>query len=160
MNLEAIEAIINSKLEVKLGQLMRICPQLKGMVEKSLIKMREDQVVDVCKVTTKVEVFDEAMLIVQVRVGKFEVKDVLLDNGYNVNIISESLRKKLGLKRPQSAPFVVRMAYQQKVQPIGLIRNLKINLASYVYKTLVIVLNMENGMEVYWGYWDGHGWNW
>jgi hypothetical protein len=117
MNLvaEAIEAIINLKLEVKLGQLMKICPRLKGMVEKSLIKMREDQVVDVCKVTTKVEDFDEAMSIVQVQVGKFEIRDVLLDDGFDVNIISESLRKKLGLKRTQLAPLVVLMVYQRKV---------------------------------------------
>jgi hypothetical protein len=40
--------------------------QLRGMVEKSLIKMKEDQVVDICKITTKVEDFDEAMPIVQV----------------------------------------------------------------------------------------------
>jgi hypothetical protein len=109
MNLvaEATKAIINSKLEVKLEQLMKICPQLKGMVEKSLIKMREDQVADICKVTTKVEDFDEAMLVVQVQVGKFEIRDVLLDDGFDVSIIFESLRKKLGLKTPQLAPFVV-----------------------------------------------------
>jgi hypothetical protein len=52
---------MNSNLEVKLGQLMIIYPQLKGMVEKSLIKMKEDQVVDVCKITTKVEDFDEVL---------------------------------------------------------------------------------------------------
>jgi hypothetical protein len=46
---------MNLKLEVKLGQLMRICLQLRGMVEKSLIKMREDQVANVCKITTKVK---------------------------------------------------------------------------------------------------------
>jgi hypothetical protein len=45
---------------------MKICPQLKGMVEESLIKMREDQVADVCKITTKVEDFDEVMPIVQI----------------------------------------------------------------------------------------------
>jgi hypothetical protein len=33
---------MNSKLEVKLGQLIKICPQLRGMVEKSSIKMKED----------------------------------------------------------------------------------------------------------------------
>jgi hypothetical protein len=74
---------------------------------------------------------------------------VLLDNGFKVNIIFESLKKKLGLKRPQSAPFVVRMVDQQKVQPISLIRNLKINLAGFVYKILVIMLNMENGVQAY-----------
>jgi hypothetical protein len=42
------------------------------------------------------------MLVVQVQVGKFEVKDVLLDDGSRMNIISKSLRKKLGLKKPQS----------------------------------------------------------
>ncbi len=87
---------------MKLGQLMKICLQLMGMVEKSLIKMKKDQVADVCKVTTKVKDFDEAMLVVQVQVGKFEVRNVLLDGGSNVNIISESLKKKLKLKRPQS----------------------------------------------------------
>lgn len=37
---------------------------------KSLLKMKEAQVVNVCKLTiTKVEDFDEAMLIIQVQVG-------------------------------------------------------------------------------------------
>jgi hypothetical protein len=39
---KATKVIMNSKLEVKLGQLMKICPQLKGMVEKSSIKMKEE----------------------------------------------------------------------------------------------------------------------
>jgi hypothetical protein len=34
---------------------MKICPQLKGMVEKSSVKMKENQVVDVYKITTKLE---------------------------------------------------------------------------------------------------------
>ncbi len=84
-----------------MGQLMKICPQLRGMVENSLIKMKEDQVANVCKITTKVEDFDEVMPIVQVRVGKFEVKDMLLDGGSSVNIISKSLKRKLRLRRLQ-----------------------------------------------------------
>jgi hypothetical protein len=38
------------------------------------------------------------------------MKDVFLDGGFGVNIIFERLRKKLGLKKPKLAPFVVRMA--------------------------------------------------
>jgi hypothetical protein len=41
------------------------------------------------------------------------------------------------------------MVDQRKAQPLGLIRNLKINLGSYVYKTLATTLNMENGLEAY-----------
>jgi hypothetical protein len=47
---------MNSKLEVKLGHLMRICLQLRGMVEKFLIKMKKDWVVDVSKVRTNVKI--------------------------------------------------------------------------------------------------------
>ncbi len=89
------------------------------------------------------------MLIVQVRVGKFKVRDVLLDGGFNVIIIFESLKKKLKLRRPQLAPFVVWMVDQWKVYIIGLIKNLKINLAGCDYKNFVIMLNMENGVEAY-----------
>jgi hypothetical protein len=74
---------------------------------------------------------------------------VLLDGRSGVNIISESLRNKLRLKKLQLAPFVVCMANQHKVQPMGLIRKLKINMAGCVYKISVIVLKMENGVEMY-----------
>jgi len=39
----------------------------------------------------------------------------MLDGGSNVNNILESLRKKLGLKRPQLAPFVIMMVDKWKV---------------------------------------------
>jgi hypothetical protein len=55
------------KLGVKLGQLLRICPQLMKMMEKSLMKMKPNQVMDVCKVNTvKAKDFDEAIPVVQV----------------------------------------------------------------------------------------------
>jgi hypothetical protein len=43
------------------------------------------------------------------------VRDVLLDGGSDVTIISESLRKKLGLKKPKPAPFIVKMVDQKNV---------------------------------------------
>ncbi len=72
----------------------------------SLMKMEEAQIVNVCKVTTtKIKDFDEVMPIVQVCVGKFGIKDVLLDNGSNVNSISNSLREQLGLRKPKPIPL-------------------------------------------------------
>jgi hypothetical protein len=60
--------------------------------------MEEDHIANVCKVTTtKIEDFDEAILVIQVRVGKLGVRDVFLNGGSSVNIIFKSLRKKLGL---------------------------------------------------------------
>jgi hypothetical protein len=59
---ELLEFMMNSKIEVKLGQLLKLCFQLKEMMTKSLLKMEEAQIVDVCKIaTTKMEDFDEAI---------------------------------------------------------------------------------------------------
>ncbi len=53
--------------------------------------MEEVQIADVCKITTiKIKDFDEAISVVQVCVGKFGVRDVLLDDRSNVNIIFKS----------------------------------------------------------------------
>jgi hypothetical protein len=41
------------------------------------------------------------------------------------------------------------MVDQRKVQLIGLIQNLKINMARCSYKTLIIILTMEEGKEAY-----------
>jgi hypothetical protein len=86
---------------VKLRQLLEIFPELRKMMTKSLLKMGEVQIVDVYKVTTiEVEDFAEAILVVQVHIGKFGVRDVLLNGRYGANIIFESLRKKLRLRNP------------------------------------------------------------
>jgi hypothetical protein len=92
--------------------------------------MQEEHVLDVCRIGTQHKNdFDEVMPIVQICIGKCEIMDILLDNGYGINIIYEHLWRKLGLKKPQLMLFMVRMANQRKVQLIGLIRNLKIDLA-------------------------------
>jgi hypothetical protein len=60
-----LEMMMTLKLEVKLGQLIRICPQLMKMMEKSLMKMKTNQVTNVCNVNiVKVEDFDEAIPVV------------------------------------------------------------------------------------------------
>jgi hypothetical protein len=53
------------------------------------------------------------------------------------------------LRKPQLTSFVICMADQRKVEPMGLHWKLKIDLASCVYKILVIALKMENGVEAY-----------
>jgi hypothetical protein len=91
--------------------------------------MQEEHVLDVCRVGTHHKNdFDEVMFVVQVSIGNCEIVDVLLDGRSKINIIFEHLQKKLGLKKLELAPFMVRMADQRKVQLVGLTCNLKINL--------------------------------
>jgi hypothetical protein len=45
------------------------------------------------------------MAIIQIKVGKTIVEDVLLDGGANVNIIIKNLRTKLSLPKPKPTPY-------------------------------------------------------
>jgi hypothetical protein len=78
--------------------------------------MQEEHIPNVYKVGTHHKnAFDEVMFVVQVSIGNCEIMDVLLDGGFGVNIFSEHLQRKLGLKKPELAPFMVRMGDQSKV---------------------------------------------
>jgi hypothetical protein len=50
------------------------------------------------------------MAIIQVQVGKNIVENVLLDGEASVNIITKHLKTKLGLPKPISTPYHLRMA--------------------------------------------------
>jgi hypothetical protein len=66
------------------------------------------------------------MAIIQVQIGKNTLKDVLLDGGFGVNIITKQLKLKLGLPKPKLASYNLRMVYQTTTKLVGLIRDLKI----------------------------------
>ena len=63
---------------------------------------------------------DQQLPLIIVQLGKNNITKVLLDGGSGINIMSEELRKKLGLPKPSPAPYNLRMADQSEVKPIGL----------------------------------------
>jgi hypothetical protein len=86
------DQISNMKMEVKLGQLIKICPQLKKNLANFFLRMQKEHVPNVCKFSTHHKNdFDEVMPVVQVCVRNYEIMDVLLDDGFGVNIIFERL---------------------------------------------------------------------
>ncbi len=77
--------------------------------------MQEEHVPDVCRIGTHHKNdFDEVMPIIQVSIGNCEIMDVILVGGSGINIIYKHLQRKLGLKKPQLAPFMVKMADQKR----------------------------------------------
>jgi hypothetical protein len=74
-----------------------------------------------------------------------QIPNVLLDGGSGVNFITDTLMKKLGIeKQLEVAPFTIKMADQMKVTPLGVIKNLKINIGGLTFKITVTVIKMEN----------------
>jgi hypothetical protein len=74
------------------------------------------------------------------QIGENIVKDVLLNGGCGVNIITKQLILRLGLPKFKLAPYNLRMAYQTTTKLMGLIRDLKIYVHSIPYITMFNVL--------------------
>jgi hypothetical protein len=64
-----------------------------------------------------------------------------LDGGFGANIITKQLRLRLGLPKPKSTPYSLRMANQTTTKVVGLIRDLKIYLHGIPYIMFIILQN-------------------
>jgi hypothetical protein len=80
------------------------------------------------------------MVAIQIQVGKNIVEDILLNGGANVNIITKNLKTKLDLPEPRSTAYHFKMADLSMTKPLGIIRNLKIQIHDIPYVATFIVL--------------------
>jgi hypothetical protein len=83
---------------------------------------------------------DHQMVVIQVQVGNNFIKDVFLDGGFKVNIITEKLKVKLGLSKPKPTPYDLHMADQTIIKPLGLIKDLKILVHGIPYAVTFILI--------------------
>ena len=84
------------------------------------------------------------MLVVQITIGKALVDNVLLDGGSGVNLMSNNLRKQLGLPQPKPSHYFFKMANQTRVQPVGLFNHFKISIHNIPYTIAVTVVEMAD----------------
>ncbi len=63
------------------------------------------------------------MAIIQIQVAKNFIEDVLLDGGYEISIIKDKLKVRLGLSKPKLAPQNLHLVDETIVKPLGLIKD-------------------------------------
>lgn len=69
-----------------------------------------EKLTNIYQVTTKA--FDEEVPMILVIVENNQIPNALIDVGSGVNIITNTLRRKLGLKRIKPAPFTIKIVDQ------------------------------------------------
>lgn len=65
------------------------------------------------------------MVVIQVKVGKFFIDNVLIDGSFGVKIIIQNLKVQLSLSKPNPSPYNLFMENQTIVELLGFIRDLK-----------------------------------
>ena len=93
--------------------------------------------------------FDEEMPMISVIVKKRRILNALIDGGSGVNIITCTLRRKLGLKKIEPAPFTIKMVDQRTVMPKGIIRDVRLDVGRIVIRTMLTVIDMVSTEDSY-----------
>ena len=122
------EVFKQTKANISVGQLLEIAPYCRKRIMAALQEEEEESAVGPPhSYHVKAQDYDEEMPMITVVTKNKRVPNVLIDGGSGVNIITNALRKKLGLINIETAPFTIKMADQRKMVPVGLIKNLKID---------------------------------
>ena len=87
--------------------------------------------------------------MISVIVKNKRIPNALIDGGSGVNITTDTLRRKLGLKKIEPAPFTIKMANQRKVMPKGIIRDVRLDVGGIVIWTTLTVIDMVSTKDSY-----------
>ena len=150
------EQLLSTKVEVTLRQLLQFAPDVKGYIRNYMDKTiaagyensepgRKQKLPGTVKegqLSAAIAV-DQQLPLITIQLGKNNITRVLLDGGSGINIMSEELRKKLGLPKPSPAPYNLRMADQSEVKPIGLFRDLTIIIQGISYVVTFTVMKTD-----------------
>ncbi len=136
--------MLETSYTLKSKQLLKIAPELKLKPKKTQNVSKATTKKQVCysipKVRTTIVTIDNHMVVIQVQIGNNIIKDAFMDGGSRINIIIEQLKLRLGLPRPKPTPYNLRMADQTTIEPMGLIKNMKIYVHGIPYITMFTVL--------------------
>lgn len=76
------------------------------------------------------------------RLGKFELTNVLVDGGSGVNIMSNHLRQHLGLPQSKAAQLILRMANDVLVTPMGILTTVAITTHGVSTPATFVIIEM------------------
>ena len=82
-------------------------------------------------------------------VEKKQVPNTLIDGRSGMNIITDTLRKKLGLQNIEPRPITIKMADQRKVMRKGIIQDVCLDVGKIVIRTTLTVINMVSTKDNY-----------
>jgi hypothetical protein len=124
-----------------LGQFFKNVPNLKQHVVAKLAHGKITITTTRPNLVIIVVVINLHMVMIQVHAGKNIVEDVLLNGGFDVNIMTKELRKQLGFPSPKPTLYTLRMANQTITKLVGLIKNPHHGI-SYIVKFTVMKSNV------------------
>ena len=140
-----LESIQNHKLQVTMRELFSLSPSLTEFLSSRLTEVvaPPSRTPTTEELIATTEAIDKHMPVISICIRKNVVDDVLLDGGSGVNVITEEVRRRLGLPKPSPAPFNLKMANETIAKPTGLLRDVKIHIHGIPYILIFTVIDCQ-----------------
>lgn len=150
---DMLDDLMKAKLSLTLEQVLSWVPAFR---HKLLQKWESGEVLTVqeekqnsCSPKSAVEDVDYGVPVLEVKYAGMQIHGALLDGGSGVNILPESVCRKLGITDFENAPFQVRMADQRRIQPLGIIRGKILEVSGLKFDVNFVVLRLEESEKHY-----------
>ena len=155
-NEDSWDSLLDAPIQVKLGQLLRLVPNFhKALLPTGQEPKRgpgqvlEDTQVAQVDPVPEGPVTDTRIPKISVNYRGLVIDNVLIDGGAGVNIVTKATCEKFGWLDWRPVPFLVRMADQRRVRPLGILRDIVLDVGGISFAMAFVVMGMEDTAEEY-----------
>ena len=140
------------KADITFGQLLEISPvarkTLKGGMPVNR-RARKPKTRVSARVQMQGRTREVKAVEIEVTVVDKVVPNVLVDGGSSLNILPEHTMKKLGLSLTGPSPFLINMANQSPVVPVGIIKDCRLSTGGEEYIVTFQVIKMHDNKDAF-----------
>lgn len=140
-NSEIQHILEDTNVTITLSKLLRLSPELHQYLQQASLS---DTTPDPTVIEVNATTLDPDAAVIHLQLGHHELTNVLVDGGSGVNVMSEHLRKRLGLPPPKTAKFILRMANDDPVTPLGILATVAITTHGVSTPATFVIIDMPN----------------
>lgn len=137
-----LQTVEDHKIEVTIKDLVGILSLLTTYIQDRLFSQPGHPTPSkpTPPLTTTATTVDMHKPVITLMIGRTTVTDVLLDRGLGLNVITEEECKQIGFPKPTPAPFKFKMADGKLSQPLGLLKDVKIQIHGIPYTVTLTLI--------------------
>ena len=131
----------DTNVTITLSKLIQLSPELQKYLHQATLPggPADPEVIEVNATT-----LDPDAAVIHLQLGDHELTNVLVDGGSGVNVMSNHLREQLGLPLPKLAQFILRMANDAPVTPLGVLSTVAITTHGVSTPATFVIIDMPD----------------
>ena len=141
----------NIQPQISLRQLLAVAPTCRSALSSSLVRKRPKTVDVVNEINNFEEIvdvndisIDPGVPTVEVFIDGSLIEGVQIDSGSSVNLKNADTMEEIGLTTMTTTSIILRMAYQSRVKPLGILKQILTTIGALIFKLIILFSKLLN----------------